>query len=284
MDSLFGYPGNKRKMVKSLEYVSSSVFCDPFVGAGSFTLHQYAKHPTGKFFIADTDPAIQSVFLACQYNRQETIYETQHLIKKFLDKPDQTWEFIKNTLGKQKISMRTAVCKLLYQRIAHGSIPRTCADGVTPNVIWSLDKSKGLATWQVDLPDLSNCDLQFHQSYQEALIACPENAIIFLDPPYYAPGKSACYPGHRPNSIITLKTILNAIALAIPKSKQLIITHYECDAIDQLLTNYENLFTIDKTVGSTLNSLNYGQGNYNHGLREEKKVVYRDCVWSMIRK
>ncbi len=283
MESLFGYPGNKRKIVKSLDYLDSKIFCDPFVGAGSFTLYQYQQNPNGVFFIADKDPTIRSVFMACQYNRSETIYQTQRLVKQFLKHPDKTWEFVKDTIAKQKVSMRTAVCKLLYQRIAHGSIPRTCADGVTPNVIWSLEKTEGLENWQIDLPDLSQCNLEISDSYQKALEACRDSGIVFLDPPYYAPGKSACYPGHRPNSISTLSMILNVIALAVPKAKQLIITHYECDAIDQLLTNYENLFTIDKTVGDTLDSLNYGQGNYLHGLREDKKIVYKDCIWNMRR-
>lgn len=288
MDSLFGYPGNKRKIVKSLDYASSTVFIDPFVGAASFLLHNYSRVPDGVFIVADKDPAIRAVLECCKSKElsHNLITETQYLRDQFLKTPTKTWNFIKKTIGKGGKPFDKAVCKLLYQKISHGCIPRTKADKVTPNVIWSVDKViKSLDSWVSELPDLSQCDLTILGDYGECLKATPSDSTVFLDPPYYAPSKSKCYPGHEPNKITTLLMVCNSIRLALEtQPKQLFVTHYYNPIIDNLLTSYCEDYTIVKTMGETLDSLNYGQGNFTHGMRNAKKVIYKDCLWTLNKK
>lgn len=284
--SLFAYPGNKRDVIPMIPVIESSIFVDSYVGAGSFFLKQYQDNPTAKFIIADKDPAIRAVYQVCKYrNTREVIDKALELRDRFFTAPDKTWGFIKQTLAYSLDPVQLAYCKLFYQRIAHGSIPRTHSGKKTYNVIWSLDKAIGLKTWEPILPDLSDCDLIILDDWKDCFKSSNLNeSVIFLDPPYYAPGKSSCYPNHKPGSIITLMGILAAIQTALEcHPKQLIITHYECHPIDNLLESIDS-YTIDKTIGDTLDSLNYGQGNFQHGLREETKIVYYDCIWNLKRK
>lgn len=285
MDSLFGYPGNKRKIVKSLDYVENTTFIDSFVGAASFLLYNYERVPNGEFIVADRDPAIQTVLYICKSNtvRKEVLKITNELKQEFLDKPTKTWDNVKKTINSCDNPLILAANKLLYQKISHGCIPRTRSKSNTPNVIWSVDKALGLRTWIPELPDLSGCDLIIKSDYKETFIK--KNATILLDPPYYAPGKSSCYPRHKPGSPATLLTVLHSIELAIASNPlQLFITHYECQYIDGLLTNFEKDYKISKYVGGYLKSLNYGQGNFTHGLKGTESVEYKDCIWELLRK
>lgn len=284
--SLFAYPGNKRDVIPGIDFLESNLFIDPYVGAGSFLLYQFEKNPNAKFIIADKDPAIRAVYQICKYDRKEEVIQSAIALRdKFLVKPDQTWKFIKEVLAYSLDPVQLAYCKLFYQRVAHGSIPRTHSGKKTYNVIWSLDKALGLKTWEPVLPNLSDCDLTIHKDWQECFKSSDlTDTVVFLDPPYYAPGKSSCYPGHKPGAIVTLMTLLAAIQSAIEcNPKQLVITHYECSHIDNLLELF-NDYSINKTEGNTLDSLNYGKGNYSHGLRSETKTVYNDCIWNLKRK
>jgi len=285
MGSLFAYPGNKRTIVKSLDYLENDVFIDPFTGVASFLLHNYSRVPHGKFIVADKDPAIQAVLYICKSNtvRKEVLKITNELKQNFLNNPTKTWNNVKKNIVKCDNPLVLAASKLLYQRIAHGSIPRTRADGKTPNVIWSVDKALGLKNWKPELPDLSDCDLTILDDWKKTFLV--KNATILIDPPYYAPGKSACYPGHKPGSPVTLMMVLAAIEAAIATNPlQLFITHYECNYIDGLLTNYEDRFIIKKTNNGELKKLDYGQGNFQHGLRSSNLTQYDDCLWEIRKK
>ncbi len=279
MKNLFGYPGNKKNIIPKIEWKNSHTYIDYFVGAGSFLLYQFQKNPNSAFIIADKDPAILAVYKACQNaeTRNKVIDSTIALRDEFLKNPDSVWNQMKSELRSSTDLCRLASLKLFYQRLSHGCIARTRSDGKKLNVIWSIDKTLTIKNWQPMLPDLTNCNLSIYDDWQK--IPSVSGSVAFLDPPYYAPGKTPSYPEHKPGSMVTLLAVINSTQKAITdESRQIVLTHYYIPAIENCLLSFPDV-TVDIQIGNELKSLSRGIGNFRHGLRTNKLTKYQDAIW-----
>jgi len=277
------------KLVGSLDY-SGYRFIEPFMGSGAFFIEALKRQPRGLFLLAEKDLSIRALLWAMSGDPSELIESSLVLKEQFLGSPTKTWEQMKSRLGHPKLDVPTAATKWVYQRLAHGSTPRTRADGLTPNVIWSLDKAHALIRWEPVIPDsLRRSKFLLVDSYDQCFDSSYfrySEATVFLDPPYYAPGKSACYPGHRPNDLGTAMTVIDSVQRAMTAGCGIIyMTHYYHPLIDteiaKLATRHDYSFTTRKM--GQLSALAYGRGNYKHGKMAKKKVNYTDCLWTFRR-
>ena len=280
--SLFAYPGNKAKLIQTLNIPADTrIFIDPFFGGGSFTFYAMGLNPQGKFIVAEKDKTIRNILKDCQSqgSRVELLRQTSELVTKFLANPDPVWQSMKLNLIKGD-----AATKLLHQRIAFGAVARTGSNGVY-NVIYSKDKAANLPKWNPVLPDLEGLDLTILNDWRECFtLPCVDyqDAIALVDPPYYAPGKTSCYPGHKPKDIMTLLTVINSVeATLAARVSKFWLTHYDVEILDDFLNGLDDSeYRVTKTIGDTLDQLGKGIGNHKHGGRVQKRVVYKDCVWN----
>lgn len=289
MKSCFAYPGNKQNIINSVER-KGWLFIDQFVGAGSFLLKQYKDNPNGSFIIADADLPIRCFYDVCNRDPDSVVASATEWRNRFDKKPEETWNHCIEVLERCNTSTsHIAGAKLLFQRVAHGSVARTRTDGKTYNVKWSVDKSIGIGKWNPKVPDLRECDLIIENDYKKCYEITDvdySQAIVFSDPPYYAPFKSACYPGHDPGSLKTLLMVFNSVELPMSKGvKEIIFTHYYLEGIDERIDSYchEYGYISERFIGEELRSLAYGRGNYKHGQRIMHKGVYKDCLWKLTR-
>lgn len=281
MKSLFAYPGNKQKLIPSLVVPSDTkTFIDPFFGAGSFTLAMFDQYPNKKFVIGEADKNILEIIKACQSNKARSVVidDAKKLKQKFLLNPRQTWEEIKTNL-----LTGCPASKLIHQRLAFGAVARKKSNGEY-NVIYSNDKARALTNWIPALPDLSECDLTICNDWKQCF-SVPgldySAAIALIDPPYYAPGKTSCYPSHQPNSIKTALMITSTVDVALATGlSKFWLTHYDVELVQDFLNQIDSpCYTVSKTVGQELKQLGQGIGNYKNGSRVQPKIIYRDCVW-----
>ena len=280
--SLFAYPGNKAKLIQTLNIpADTQVFIDPFFGGGSFTFEMIKRSPSARFIVAESDPNIRMILRSCRDSvmKSEVLKKVECLKKDFDQSPDKTWQSIK-----QEMILGDAASKLLHQRLAFGAVARTGSNGVY-NVIYSKDKAANLSKWKPSLPDLRWVDLAVLNDWRFCFNIPGvdyQDAIAFVDPPYYAPGKTACYPGHKPKDIMTLLTVINSVEAALAaRVSKFWLTHYDVELLQDFLNGLDDSeYAVKKTIGDTLDQLGKGIGNHKHGGCVKKKVVYRDCVWN----
>lgn len=305
-NSLFAYPGNKRRDMQQLKLnlsfeTGDNIFIDPFYGSGSATIFIQQIYPLlfSQIIAAEADPAIRAIVhcLSDPELHDKVTFYLGREVDNFLESPDFAWKDIVQLLDDVllcgNITERSiyslvdiAVTKLLYQRLAHGAAARTKADGKTLNVKYSKDKASKLNGWVPDLVPLYQYPVkpQMLSDYRSCFAQEVDysKAICFIDPPYYFPKKTGCYPGHNPGDKATLELSTNSVSLALSRGcKQIFLFNYDNDDLSDYcyLEAKRYGYQMDVTPLAALRSLAYGRGNYKHGGRSEGAQKVEHMVW-----
>lgn len=256
-----------------------------FFGSGGFSLAIMFKYPNSKFILSEKDRSIRAILEILHHGNRSLLLENVVKIRDFVyEHPVTGWQDVLNWLRNSNYTYELAASKLIFQRIGHGCVARTSKNGIG-NVILSEQKTAGFAEWIPNLPDLSGYDLMIVDDYKKCFPV--EGSCVLLDPPYYAPGKTKCYPGHDPNSIRSLAVVYDSLKKCFQAGvKTVYFTHYYLPQIDDyVLTNCEKYgYNCTHTNLGLLNSLKNGTGNHSSGRRTKKKTTeYKDWLWLLQR-
>lgn len=293
--SLFGYPGNKRRYISHLNLEGCTELIEPFAGSCAVSIHAI-KSGIKKFRLADHDNTLTAVIACCiDMNLYQQMYsyilETkQH----FLIDQEYTWKYIKDQLSDrwhQPVATEdlpvVAALKVVFQRVTHGCIPRTCNTSNKLNVIASKNKIKNLAQWKIDVPKLYEYlfSMDIHNSWEDCYkipVGKAESTVVFIDPPYCAPGKSGCYPGHQPGKWSTMVTIMNSLEQGLQLDvNQVYLTAYDCGGLNDFCHSMASHYgySLRTTELGKLETLDRGSGNFRYGRRTTVNYKYGEVLW-----
>jgi len=279
---LFSYPGNKRKLIQILQpFQGVETFIETHAGSSAFTLQMIERYPNARFVVAEKDESIRNILRSCR--RKET---RDALISRTIEIRD-TFRLSTNywqTIKEDAIA-GCGASKLVFQRIAHGSVARTSKNGQY-NVVWSPDKVKSLGSWVPKLPKLFDADLTVLDSADCCFEQAYDNTCVFIDPPYYAPSKTRCYPGHNPASTLTAIAVVRTLEKAIKREcKQIWLTHYKIELVDDLIRSLDlSNYVLTETALGELPALGLGNGNFKHGgFAAKKKKIAVDTLYEFSR-
>jgi site-specific DNA-adenine methylase len=285
---MFAYPGKKEHLIGKID-LKCDTLIEPYLGSGVISL---ATNPETRLIIAEADINIRCLINLIKLGMSGGIIEkTIEIKERFLEEKYKTWEYVIEILHNDKsASVNKAACKLLFQRIAHGSIPRDQNNGRL-NVIWSPDKVRTLENWMPELESQwSRRDFVLYDSCAKCWEMSDRTGkvIAFIDPPYYSLGMTRCYPGHRPKDFKTLLAGFKTVERAMQTCCDVIYyTHYDLakntDHVLTLASTYG--YTVDITPIGQLKTLGRGIGNYKNGSRTvEKSPLEVDTLYTFLKK
>lgn len=261
---LHPYPGSKKDWHKYPVWDERQydAVIEPFVGAGHFTHRMLASGRVKNAFVADVDPAVFSVW-SCWGNKrlaaavERNVWGISDDIKKRIDQQNNSslnaiFDLLKveieQPLDDRKNSL--AAASILLRKLVFGGVLRCNAQGKL-NVALSKDKLNQFTSWHFEWPYF---DESWRLSVSESWQACIQrfeesncqDAIAFLDPPYWLPPKSR--PGRRGTGIMTpaythhgnpqgqetLDLFVHCLQrlLANPRVKRIVATNYVSDPLN----------------------------------------------------
>ena len=214
---LHPYPGSKKDWHKypiwdERQYDAT---IEPFVGSGHFTHRMLANGRVKNAFIGDIDPAVNVVWRAWMDTEpdefgfwggecgrdyiQKFINDYAANIKLGMD--DLYFCELKEWLedGIESEPHKLAAASIILRKLVFGGVLRCNAQGKL-NVALSQDKLEQFLNWNFEWPHFDESwRLSVSDSWQQCLANFEnsdcQNAIAFVDPPYWLPPKSR--PGRR---------------------------------------------------------------------------------------
>jgi len=279
---LFSYPGNKRTLIPILQpFEGVETFIETHAGSSAFTLQMIERYPNARFLIAEKDRSIRNILRSCyRKETRDTLISRAIEIRDAFLLNNNHWQTIK-----ENAIAGCGASKLIFQRISHGSVARTSKNGQY-NVVWSPDKVKSLRSWVPKLPKFFDTDLTVLDSADYCFEQAYASTCVFIDPPYYAPSKTRCYPGHNPASIFTATAVVKTLEKAVKREcKQIWLTHYKIELVDDLIRSLDlSNYVLTETALGELPALGLGNGNFKHGaFAAKKKTIAVDTLYEFNR-
>ena len=255
---LHPYPGSKKDWHKYPVWDERSYDCviEPFIGAGHFSHRMLANGRVKDAFVADIDPAVNIVW--CLWASDAGCLDRMHVdlwanqiandIKAHFEihglEGVQSWleDLSKWLWGGDRGNL--AIASVLLRKLVFGGVLRCNTKGQL-NVALSQDKLEAFSSYEFNWPYF--CDswqVSVSDSWQSCIQRFEEsdcqNAIAFVDPPYWLPPKSR--PGRRgtgamtpvymhhgnPEGQETFDLFINCIdrLLANPRVSRVVATNY----------------------------------------------------------
>ena len=293
---LHPYPGSKKDWQKYpiWDERSYDAVIEPFVGAGHFTHRMLANGRVKDAFVSDIDPAVSTVWRAWMDTEPDEFgffggESGRDYIQSFIQNysaqvcaayDDVYFDELKGWLegGFETEPHKLAAASILLRKLVFGGVLRCNAQGKL-NVALSQDKLDKFPGFHFQWPYFDeNWRLSVSDSWQQCLTAFEnsncQNAIAFVDPPYWLPSKSR--PGRRgtgamtpaythhgnPEGQETLDLFMNCIDRLIdnPRVGRIVATNYVsselCFEVDRLLEKRKREWWF--TPLSTLATMNNG--------------------------
>lgn len=244
---LHPYPGSKKDWHKYPVWDERQydAVIEPFVGAGHFTHRMLANGRVKTAFVGDIDPAVSVVWdlwsKPGDFDREYALkwinqiaksIKSQFLVGDLKNVRDYWFKDLSDWLtGGDRCTL--PIASILLRKLVFGGVLRCNAQGKL-NVALSQDKLNQFANWHFEWPHFDESwRLSVADSWQQCVAnfensAC-QNAIAFVDPPYYLPPKSR--PGRRGTGVMTPAYTHHGD----PQGQELLDTFMNC--LDRLLDN-----------------------------------------------
>lgn len=202
MKPFFGYPGGKSKAVKiidaKIQLDAAPIYVEPFAGAFSIGLYYAEKYPSTNLWINDIDSDLYCLWKAAiEYTDQlcnaiKYIRVDANLFYTLRD------EINKKLPYENKDLIQRAVNKLVIHKISFSNLGEKSGSpvgGKNQSGNWKFD-----TRWKPELicnrirkisKLLSNSRIT-NLSFEDILDKIPDNALVYIDPPYVEGGPK-CY-------------------------------------------------------------------------------------------
>lgn len=229
------YPGGKTRACKILDEVLSQHFnindfdtiISPFFGGGSFEFYLQNKYNI-KLIVNDKFTPLYNFWRQVKINKNILCEELRKI-------PFVSKELFTN----YKSTIMTLNDNMLEQSIQYFIINRCSFSGSTLSGGFSEEASKKRYTLssinKIDLLDLSNIDI-YNEDFSDFINKfAKDNAILFLDPPYYLEKKSKLYGNNGDMHENFNHELLHNILLT---KKNWIITYNNCSYIRDMYKDY----------------------------------------------
>lgn len=259
---LHPYPGSKKDWQKYpiWDERQYDAVLEPFVGAGHFTHRMLANGRVKNAFVGDIDPAVSVVWRFWMdtepdefgyFDGESGRDYLEQFIHEYSQKVCATYDDIYFNELKQWLEEdkgdephKLPVASIILRKLVFGGVLRCNAQGKL-NVALSQDKLNQFSSWQFEWPHFDESwRLSVSDSWQQCLDAFAksdcQNAIAFVDPPYWLPPKSR--PGRRgtgamtpaythhgdPQGQSTLDLFIDCLdmLLGCPRVKRIVATNY----------------------------------------------------------
>lgn len=255
--------GNKQGLIKHLndDYVT---IIEPYAGSAAISLGLNTK---SNLIWGETDRILYNCYDAWLAGTLEL--PQGDVNRDFLRESAQT------TLNDLPctINMETLGAAYVFRQSVYGSVMRTNKKGEI-NVRVADDKLTRILKRPIPKPPAQ--DVQLFPGAEQALAAAVqldggEKTLLVLDPPYYRPGSTPCYPMHDPNSRDeTMWAIMN-ISTAITSGWDCLFTSYLDDSLMEVLNDIITLAAESGYTAKTLSDAALTRlGNQASGERSDK--------------
>ena len=218
----------------------------PYAGCGEQECWLAMHHPSTPIFASDIDPAVAAIWQCWGDDRKRKAVSRyiDAYYEQVLSRPKETFASLKriyDTLcrsGDNTSGVLLSAVAIVLRRLTFGGVIRCNKQGEL-NVALSEDKLSTFHNWLYEWPE-PPMQLNFTRHWRDCLEAFYQSelkdAIVFLDPPYSAPGNgprvnlgmSPAYPGHEPNDPNLYADFIECLesVLRSGRAKRVVVANY----------------------------------------------------------
>jgi site-specific DNA-adenine methylase len=226
--------GNKSKLIPALSSFKYTSVCEPFAGSAAIALNLPGVE---QIVLGETDPILYWGYRLWSIALTDAIKQAQ------LGSPE-IWEVSAQTLINTEFKVLDFIMGLedlipvvagayMYRQTRYGGVCRTNKQGKL-NVPIAASKVK-TATKRLPPAQPPVVDFRVEQDAYEAFWVWlydlkPDSLdLLVLDPPYYAPGKTPCYPFHNPRSLESWDITMSCMLEGVKHDVDVLVCGYAVD-------------------------------------------------------
>jgi site-specific DNA-adenine methylase len=195
------FAGSKAFIVKQLPRKFDMVW-EPFGGSAAVGFNLSGVKT---LIYNDANPRLMNLMRAWIQDKDKLETDILYYLEVRKLSPDRVNYLYKLTVDFNNINFRYAAITYIAMLSAYGGLTRTNRQGVS-NTSLALNKFNALKT---RILDKGLADRKIEVKLQKGIKKSQQgnSTLVVIDPAYYAPGKTPCYPNHDPNDpTIVLKS------------------------------------------------------------------------------
>lgn len=228
------YPGNKaharyRKVIFGGRFQWGAIV-EPFAGTGSTAL--YGR--TESRILAESAPDVRAIWSAWVEGDWGYV---QDGIRSYQRMPTQeAWDTAKAVYAQHQ-GLQLAAASLVLRKLAFGGVIRHGANGEL-NVSWHESKAMSFRQWKAPAPHATGKVMLYDDALQCLRESPEDDALVVIDPPYWLPGTgrmTPAYRAHTPHGDDTFALCVDALVLALPWAKRIVVCNYESPQLHEAI-------------------------------------------------